>query len=196
MSEEKLMNRWLVVLGAILIQLALGAIYAWSAFTTSLKGDPYNFTSTQTQVIFGVELAAFAFVMILAGRMQAKFPPRYVALLGGVVMGLGYVAARFVGTSFPGHVLTIGLIGGTGIGLGYVVPIAVGVKWFPDKKGMLTGLAVAGFGFGALIWVKLAGAWGHLIETLGVANVFLVYGIAFAAIVAVGSLWMVNPPAG
>jgi len=190
------MNRWLVVVGAILIQLCLGAIYAWSVFTDALETDPYNFTRAQTQWIFGVGLASFAIVMIIAGRMQAKFPPRNVAIAGGVVLGLGYVAASFVGTSFVGHLICIGLIGGSGIGLGYVVPIAVGVKWFPDRKGMLTGLAVAGFGFGALLWIQLAGPWGHLIRTLGLANVFLVYGIAFAAIVLVGSVWMVNPPAG
>jgi MFS transporter, OFA family, oxalate/formate antiporter len=196
MSDGKLMNRWLVVLGAILIQLALGAIYAWSVFTTDLQKPPYSFSKTETQVVFSVELAAFAFVMIVAGRMQARFPPRRVAILGGLVMGCGYMAARLVGSSFIGHVLTIGLIGGTGIGLGYVVPIAVGVKWFPDKKGLLSGLAVAGFGFGALLWVKLAGAWGHLIASIGVANVFLVYGITFMVIVLIGSTWMVNPPAG
>jgi len=197
MAEEgKIMNRWLVVAGAILIQLCLGAIYAWSVFTPSLIAEPYNFTAAQTQLIFGVGLAAFAAAVIVAGRMQAKFPPRNVASLGGIILGIGYVLAKFVGTSFIGHLITIGLIGGIGIGLGYVVPIAVGVKWFPDKKGLLSGLAVAGFGFGALLWVKLAGSWGHLIENIGVANVFMVYGIAFAAIVLIGSIWMVNPPEG
>ena len=196
MAEEKVMNRWLVVVGALLIQLSLGAIYAWSVFTPSLIAEPYNFTTAQTQLIFGIGLASFAVVMVIAGRMQAKFPPRNVAALGGIILGIGYVLAKFVGTSFIGHLVTIGLIGGAGIGLAYVVPIAVGVKWFPDKKGLLTGLAVAGFGFGALLWVKLAGSWGHLIENMGIANVFMVYGIAFAAMVLVGSIWMVNPPEG
>lgn len=196
MSDGKVMNRWFVVLGAILIQFCLGAIYAWSVFTPALTKDPYNFSATETQWIFGVGLASFAIVMILAGRMQAKFPPRNIAIAGGLVLGLGYAAASLMGTSFLGHLICIGLIGGSGIGLGYVVPIAVGVKWFPDKKGMLTGLAVAGFGFGALLWVQLAGPWGQLIAKIGIANVFLVYGIAFAVIVLVGSTWMVNPPAG
>ncbi|MBN1590930.1 MAG: OFA family MFS transporter [Pirellulales bacterium] len=196
MSEQRVMNRWLVVLGAILTQLCLGAIYAWSVFTPTLKADPYNFTAAQTQWVFSVGLASFALVMILAGRMQAKFPPRNVAALGGIILGLGYAAASFMGTSFIGHLICIGLVGGAGIGMAYVVPIAVGVKWFPDRKGMLTGLAVAGFGFGALAWVKLAGTWGNLIETCGIANVFLYYGIAFAVIVVIGSIWMVNPPEG
>jgi len=190
------MNRWLVVLGAVLIQLCLGAIYAWSVFTPSLVAAPYNFSATQTQVIFGVGLATFAGVMILAGRMLKRFPPRNIAALGGIVLGAGYVAAKLVGTSFVGHLITIGVIGGAGIGLAYVVPIAVGVKWFPDRKGMLTGLAVAGFGFGALLWVKLAGSWGGLIGSIGVANVFLCYGIVFSVVVLIGSIWMVHPPEG
>lgn len=189
-------NRWWVVVGALLIQLCLGAIYAWSVFTPSLVATPYNFTAAQTQLIFGVGLACFATAVIAAGHMQAKFPPSRVAALGGIILGAGYALAKFVGTSFIGHLMTLGVIGGTGIGLGYVVPIAVGVKWFPDKKGLLAGLAVGGFGFGALLWVKLAGSWGHLIENMGVANVFLTYGITFAAVVLIGSIWMVNPPAG
>jgi len=72
----------------------------------------------------------------------------------------------------------------------------VGMKWFPDKKGLITGLAVSGFGFGATIWVKLAGSWGHLLANLGVLQVFIIYGIIFAVAVVVGSFWMVNPPAG
>ncbi|MGB4727616.1 MAG: MFS transporter [Thermogutta sp.] len=196
MTETKVLNRWWVVLGAILIQLALGAIYAWSVFTKALTAEPYSFTKTQTQIIFSVGLATFAFVMVLAGRLQSRIPPRIVSLLGGLMLGLGYILARFVGTSFWGHVLTLGIVAGAGIGLAYVVPIAVGVRWFPDKKGMLTGLAVAGFGFGAFLWIQLAGNLGQLINMLGVANVFFVYGIIFAVLVAIGSIWMVNPPEG
>ena len=97
--------------------------------------------------------------------------------------------------------LSIGIVGGAGIGLAYVVPISVCVKWFPDKKGLITGLAVAGFGFGATIWVKLAGSWfGGLLNTTtvfglpGVQSVFVIYGIALAALVLLGSFVMVNPP--
>jgi len=196
MATVKTMNRWWVVLGAILIQLALGAIYSWSVFTKALTSEPYAFSKTQTQIIFSVGLATFAFVMVVAGQLQSRLPPRAVALLGGWTLGLGYILARFVGTSFWGHVLTIGLVGGAGIGLAYVIPIAVGVRWFPDRKGMLTGLAVAGFGFGAFLWIQLAGNLGQLIARLGVANVFLVYGILFALLVTVGAIWMVNPPEG
>ncbi|MGQ9610892.1 MAG: L-lactate MFS transporter [bacterium] len=201
-TQQKVINRWLVVVGAILIQLCLGAIYAWSVFTPYLTGklaDPvntFNFTKTQTQVVFSVGLAVFAFVMILAGRWQAKSGPRLVAMLGGILLGAGYILAGLFGKNFITQVIFIGIIGGAGIGLGYVCPISVGMKWFPDKKGLITGLAVAGFGFGALIWMKLADNWGHLLENLGVLMVFLIYGIVFAALVLIGSIWMVNPPEG
>ncbi len=199
------MNRWLVAVGAILIQLALGAIYAWSVFTKKLElaGGGYEFTNEQTGWIFSAGLAAFAFVMLFAGRWQAKAGPRVVAIVGGIVLGAGYVLGGFLGSKFMAQFICIGLVGGAGIGLAYVVPIAVCVKWFPDKKGMITGLAVAGFGFGATIWVKLAGSWfGGLLNTAhvfglpSVQSVFVIYGIVFTLMVLIGSIWMVNPPAG
>ena len=195
MSNEKVMNRWLVVLGAVLIQLSLGAIYAWSVFTPALKEA--GWTTSDTQWIFGVGLAAFAVIMVLAGKNLAKIGPKKLTMLSGLVLGAGYVLAGLLGaTDFTTLLVCIGIIGGAGIGIGYVVPIAVGMRWFPDKKGMITGLAVAGFGFGAMGWVKLAGAWGHLIADYGLAQTFVYYGIAFAALVLVGGIWMVFPPEG
>ena len=207
MTEGKAMNRWYVVIGAVLIQLCLGAIYAWSVFTPKLclscdQGGLYGFSATQAAWIFSVGLLVFSVVMIISGRMLATTGPRKLASLGGIVLGAGYILAGFFGSSFMAQMVFIGIIGGAGIGLAYVVPIAVGVKWFPDKKGMVTGLAVAGFGFGATIWVKSAGSWFGLIENLnffglgGVQSVFLLYGIIFLIAVLVGSVVMVDPPQG
>jgi OFA family oxalate/formate antiporter-like MFS transporter len=194
MSQE-VMNRWLVVVGAILIQLALGAIYAWSVFTPSLVSA--GWTKTQTQVPFFTGLAFFAIVMVMAGRMMPKVGPRKLAVAGGIVLGLGYLGAGLAGgTDFWPIAILVGVVGGSGIGLAYVVPIAVGMRWFPDKKGLITGLAVAGFGFGAMGWVKMAGAWGHLIETMGLSTTFTVYGIAFLVMVVIGGIFMVFPPDG
>uniref|UniRef100_UPI003217B089 L-lactate MFS transporter n=1 Tax=uncultured Draconibacterium sp. TaxID=1573823 RepID=UPI003217B089 len=203
MKGLKITNRWIVVVGAILIQLALGAIYAWSVFTKLLT-DPegtYAFTATQTAWVFSLGLATFAVVMVFAGKWQAKSGPTIVALTGGLLLGAGYILGGFLGKTFLAQLLCIGLLGGAGIGLAYVVPIAVGVKWFPDKKGMITGFAVAGFGFGATIWVKLAGSWfggllntSHVFGLPGVQSVFVIYGIAFAIMVVLGSIVMVNPP--
>ena len=208
MSQTRVMNRWWVVVGAILIQLCLGAIYAWSVFTKQLtvpldEGGIYGFSAKEAAWIFSAGLMSFAVVMVLAGQLQAKIGPRPIAVAGGLVLGAGYILGGFLGENFTSQLVCIGLVGGAGIGLAYVVPIAVGVKWFPDKKGMITGLAVAGFGFGATLWVKLAGSWfGGLLNTTevfglpGVQSVFVIYGISFLICVLLGSIVMVNPPAG
>jgi len=195
MENQKVMNRGLVVVGAILIQLALGAIYAWSVFTPSLVAEGWS--KADTQWVFAIGLASFAIFMVFSGKKLASWGPQKLAMLGGIILGLGYLlAGLFGGTSFISLLILIGLVGGAGIGIAYVVPIAVGMRWFPDKKGMITGLAVAGFGFGALLWVKLAGSWGHLIDSVGLSTTFTIYGVAFAAMVIIGGMWMKFPPAG
>jgi MFS family permease len=186
-SRPVTLNRWLVVAGAIIIQLALGALYAWSVFTARLTdlAGAYAFTASETAWVFSTGLATFAIVMVLAGRILPKTGPRPLAIAGGLLLGSGFVAGGLFGDTFWVQLFCIGLVSGAGIGLAYVVPIAVCVKWFPDKKGLITGLAVAGFGFGATIWVKLAGSWfGGLLNTSsvfglpGVQSVFVIYGPA------------------
>ncbi|HEX9744197.1 MAG TPA: OFA family MFS transporter [bacterium] len=200
-SKPKLMDRRLVILGAVLIQLCLGAIYAWSAYTAELTkpleaGGIYGFSTKGSQLPFSIGLATFAIVMVLAGNWQKKAGPKIVAMTGGIVLGIGYILAGLLGKTLASQIVLLGLVGGAGIGLAYVCPIAVGVKWFPDKKGMITGLAVAGFGFGALIWVKLAGNWGNMIANMGVQTTWLVFGVIYLVAILIGSIWMVNPPEG
>jgi len=195
MSAAKPMNRWLVVLGAILVQVCLGAIYAWSVFTPSL--NEAGWTKVETQWVFSLGLAALSLSILWSGRRLADWGPRKLTMLSGIVLGTGYIlAGLFGGTNFWALLFFIGIIGGAGIGIGYIVPIAVGMRWFPDKKGLITGLAVAGFGFGAMGWVKLAGSWGHLIELYGLSTTFSLYGVAFAALIILGGIWMAFPPKG
>lgn len=200
------MNRWIVVIGAIAIQIALGAIYAWSAFTTPLQSSAFGFSKTMTQAIFSTGLATFGIFTVIGGRMQKRFGPMKIALLGGFLLGIGYLIGGFAGANFPLKLIGIGLIGGSGIGLAYVVPIGVGIKWFPDKKGLVSGLAVAGFGFGAFLWILMANppsilGISGLINTANytIANVdmaFKIYGVMFLILVVLGSLVMRNPPKG
>ncbi len=214
-KRPKAMNRWIIVVGGVLIQLALGAIYAWSAFTTPLQGSlgsssEFAFSKTETQAIFSAGLLTFAIFTIIGGRFRNKYGSMKIALSGGVLLGFGYILASFVGASFVGKLACIGIVAGAGIGLAYVVPIAVGVSWFPDKKGLVSGLAVAGFGFGAFIWILLAnppsilgfnglitrqpGAYAYTV--LNVDNAFRLYGVVFLILVGIGSLVMKNPPSG
>ena len=205
-TNIKVMNRWIVVIGAIAIQIALGAIYAWSAFTTPLQSSAFGFSKTMTQAIFSTGLATFGIFTVIGGRMQKRFGPMKIALLGGFLLGIGYLIGGFAGANFPLKLIGIGLIGGSGIGLAYVVPIGVGIKWFPDKKGLVSGLAVAGFGFGAFLWILMANppsilGISGLINTANytIANVdmaFKIYGVMFLILVVLGSLVMRNPPKG
>jgi MFS transporter, OFA family, oxalate/formate antiporter len=188
-------RRSTVVVGAVVIQFCLGAIYAWSVFTPALQEA--GWTRTETQIVFSVGLASFALLMVAAGRKLTTWGPRRLAAAGGATLGIGYtVAGVSGGTDFWPVLLGVGLVGGAGIGLAYVVPIAVGMRWFPDHKGLITGVAVAGFGFGALGWVKLAGEWGNLIANRGLGATFVIYGIMFAVLVVSASTAMRMPPAG
>ncbi len=198
MEINKVLNRNFVVVGAILIQLALGAIYAWSVFTKGLVDAGWN--KAQTQIVFSCGLAFFAIVMVIAGRIIPKFGPKKLTIASGITLGLGYLLAGLFGVeNFTTTLIFVGIMGGSGIGLGYVVPIAVGMRWFPDKKGMITGLAVAGYGFGATLWITLAGklgaiGGGEFIQKFGLSNTFIIFGAIFFVVVLLGSIWMVFPP--
>ncbi len=195
MTQPQTPNRWSVVIGAILIQFCLGSIYAWSVFTVPLKAA--GWTKADTQIVFSLELAVFALVMLYAGKLLTKVAPRYLVLASGTLVGLGYIIAGAMGgTNFLAVTLSIGIITGVGLGLGYVVPIAVCMRWFPDMKGLITGLAVAGFGLGATCWGLLAGTYPNLLLTQGIANTFMIYGTTFIVVVAIGSLFMRFPPDG
>lgn len=204
-TEGSFSRRYLVVLGALIIQVCLGSIYAWSIFQTALRGGIYNWPSLWTQLPFAAGLASFALFMIFAGRWQDRIGPRKVATIGGILLGLGYLLAGLVdivsqGNSLIGTfwlVLTYGIIAGAGIGFAYVCPIAALVKWFPDKKGLITGIAVAGFGAGALV-MGYVETWLLLLPNIFpfVGGAFLALGILYIVLVVFGSQLLTNPPAG
>lgn len=201
-------NRWLVIVGGMLIQLCLGIIYAWSVFTVPL-GTPvaeggYGFTASQSAWIFSTGLFVFSIFMIISGRLMSFISTRILAVIGGLVLGLGYIIAGFSGGSFAALLFSIGILGGAGIGLAYAVPLKIGISWYPDKVGLVSGLAVAGFGFGATFWIKAAGSWfgGGFLNNLslfnlpGLESTFVLYGFILLAVVVLGSLVMVLPPKG
>jgi OFA family oxalate/formate antiporter-like MFS transporter len=143
--------------------------------------------------------------MILAGRWQDRIGPRKVATIGGILLGVGYLLAGLVDIISQGNaligtlwlVLTYGIIAGAGIGFAYVCPIAALVKWFPDKKGLITGVAVAGFGAGALV-MGYVETWLLLLPGIApfVGGAFLVLGILYIVLVVLGSQLLTNPPLG
>jgi MFS transporter, OFA family, oxalate/formate antiporter len=184
-------NRWLIAVAGVLMQVAFGAVYAWSVFRIPLsqaRGWTIPEVTAGFEVaIFVVGLAAFA-----GGLWMKRSSPRQVALISAILYGLGTVLTGSA-HSLTALYLTYGVIGGAGLGLGYIVPIAVLVRWFPDKRGMITGLAVAGFGAGALVTAPIANS---LIATVGVDRTFQVLGMAYLLVVLACALAMRNPPEG
>ncbi|MGB9599555.1 MAG: L-lactate MFS transporter [Myxococcota bacterium] len=192
MTEEKKFNRWLVVVGALLIQISLGAIYIYSVFKPALKDKFPDWSATDLALPSQLVLAFFALSMIIFGRIQDKLGPRKIATLGGIFLGVGLIIASFANNLFL-FVLGFSIIGGIGIGAAYVCPIATCVKWFPDMRGLITGLAVAGFGAGALVFTPVAKS---LITSQGIMMTFLYLGIIFLIAVVIGAQFMINPPPG
>jgi len=185
------MNRWLVVVGALLIQVALGAVYIWSVFKGPLM-EKFSWEPAATNFTFSISILVFAIGTVIFGRLQDKIGPRWVATLGGLLLCIGLVLASKT-TSVGWLYLTFGVIGGLGIGAGYVCPLATCVKWFPDKRGLITGLAVAGFGGGALIFTPVAKIF---INNYGVLDTFAYLGIIFGVCVIIGAQLLKNPPPG
>jgi len=193
-QEKKAMNRWVVVAGALMIQLALGSLYAFSIFTSELSSSlGYGAASFQILGIFAAAIAVFAVTVIFAGRLQDRKGPKVVATMGGLILGAGYMLSTFATENIVIMYATFGVIGGIGIGFGYVCPLAAGVKWFPDKKGLVSGIAVAGFGAGAFVFTQVGKA---LINTYGLAEAFVYLGLIYMGMVVVGAQLLTNPPAG
>lgn len=192
MAEERVPNRWLFVAAALVMQLCLGNLYTWSIFRSPLMKD-YGWTIAQATVPFTLSIVFFAVGMVIAGRWQDKAGPRTVGIFGGILMGVGFIVASFAGSTLPGLYFGYGILAGLGVGFAYVTPIATCIKWFPDMRGAITGLAVLGFGAGSMIGAPLGTT---LIGQMGVLQTFLVFGIVFGTLCAIGASFLRNPPAG
>jgi MFS transporter, OFA family, oxalate/formate antiporter len=185
------LRRWGIALAAILVQMALGAIYAWSVFRVPLS-KLFHSTISQVTLTFTIAIFVMGFAAFLAGLWLNRSGPRIVVLTAGLLYGAGIFLASF-SSGLPWLYLTYGVIGGIGLGFGYIVPISVLVKWFPDRRGLMTGVAVGGFGAGALVTAPVA---TRLIQSVGVLHTFAYLGIAYLIVVCAAGSFMANPPAG
>ncbi len=190
-ESESGSGRWTVVVAAIVIQMCLGAVYAFSVLVPPLEAE-FGWSRIQTSPAFTIALLVFALSIIPAGKLQDRKGPKIVATVGGVALGIGMILSSFT-DSLAWLYVSYGLIGGLGIGLTYVTPITTCVKWFPDKKGLITGIAVFGFGAGSIVFSPL---WTFLIGAIGWSATFMVTGILFSALVVPSAQILRNPPSG
>ena len=191
-ASQNVMNRWVIATAGVVMQVALGAVYAWSVFRVPLS-DAYGTGVSAVNTTFSIALLTLGFAAFFGGLWMNKSGPRIVVLSAGVLYGAGIFLASFAQPSLWILYLTYGLMAGIGIGLGYIVPIATLVKWFPDKRGFITGIAVAGFGAGALLTAPIA---KQLVQGVGLFPTFAILGILYLVMVVGAALFMKNPPEG
>jgi OFA family oxalate/formate antiporter-like MFS transporter len=173
--------RYVILVSAVLMQMCLGATYSWSVYVQPIK-KLTGLLQGPVQIPFTVFYFVFPLAMMVAGNLLPKIGTRRSAMVGGLLFGGGWLLAGLGDKSFLFTVLGIGCLSGVGAGMAYIVPIAVCVRWFPRSKGMVTGIAVAGFGGGAAM-VSQVGGW--LMNGLGLTpfQTFLVFGGVFLALV-------------
>lgn len=191
-SYSSLPNRWVIAITAFLMQLALGAVYAWSVFLTPVIAL-YKTTKPAANLTFTLALVALGITAGFGGYLNNRFGPRAIATTAGIFYGVGVILAGFSAPNLIILYLTYGIIGGIGLGLGYIVALAMLIKWFPDRRGFITGLAVAGFGGGALITAPVA---AELIKSVGVGTTFIYLGIAYLIIVIAAAQFFRRAPDG
>src|SRR6266571_2139504 len=191
-AEEAQINRWWRVVGGLSMNRALGALYAWSVFVAPLEKE-FGWKRADTSTIFTIAVVVFALSFILAGRLQDKKGPFWVSVTGGVLVSVGFFLSSYT-TTLGWIFFVFGALGGIGNGFGYATPIPVMAKWFPDRRGLAVGLAVAGYGEGSAIFGPLSNL--KLIPTYGWRTTFVVLGVIFFVMTLVGALLLKNPPVG
>jgi MFS transporter, OFA family, oxalate/formate antiporter len=184
------MGRWIILAACIIMQLALGGVYAWSAFVPALRKG-HELHGWQAGLIFGTTILVFTLSMIVSGRSLEKTGPRWMAAAGGLIYGAGYLVAGYSPGDWGWLWLGVGVMGGIGIGMGYVCPLTTSVRWFPANKGFVTGVAVAGFGGGAILLAEVA----EILLTAGWSplRIFRAMGFTLASIICLCALTLRFP---
>ena len=191
-SADSAPNRWLPLIGGVLMNLALGVIYAWSVFVAPFDAD-FGWTRTEVSVVFTIAILSVGSWFVVAGFLQDRFGPQKVAAFGGVLYALGFFLASQT-ESLIWLYVTFGAIAGAGNGFGYAIPIPVCSKWFPDRRGLAVGLVVGGYGAGSGIYGPLAREW--LIPTYGWQGTMQISAVIFLVMTLAAAYLLKNPPAG
>ena len=194
MPSDRIPDRRVIAVAAVVMQICLGAAYGWSVFVGPLVAMT-GWTLTQVSLNFTLAIAFLGLGTIIGGLWQDRVGPRPVATVAGVIYGLGYLLAGWFSArhSLGGLYFSYGMLGGIGMGMGYITPVATLTKWFPDRRGLMTGVAVAGYGAGALIMSPFA---AREMAAYGVPTTFVTLGVVYLILVVAAAQFYANPPAG
>ncbi|SFB35064.1 MFS transporter, OFA family, oxalate/formate antiporter [Lentibacillus halodurans] len=189
---EKVKNRWLIALSGVGIHICIGSAYAWSVFTNPMA-DAYGWSTSQISLAFSIAIFLLGFSAAFMGKFVEKRGPRISGMLSAIFFGIG-VMGTGLATFFESLILLYffyGIVGGIGLGIGYIAPVSTLVKWFPDHRGLATGLAIMGFGFASLI----SGPAGEaLVSSVGISNAFYILGACYLIIMMAASQYLAPPP--
>ncbi|MFZ0816214.1 MAG: OFA family MFS transporter [Candidatus Sulfotelmatobacter sp.] len=194
MAEQRLPNRWGIAVAAVVMQICLGAVYGWSVFKIPLMRAEH-WSETAVQLNFTLAIFFLGVGTIVGGLWQDRKGPRLVSTVAGVVYGIGYILAGVFASnhSLNGLYFAYGVLTGLGMGMGYICPVATLVKWFPERRGLMTGVAVCGYGAGALVMSPIA---ARLIIAHSVSYTFVVLGVVYLILVTASAQFYANPPQG
>lgn len=187
-------NRWLIALSAVGIHISIGSVYAWSNFTAPLK-EMFGWSDSEVALTFSIAILFLGLSAAFLGHFVEKYGPKKAGLLAAVFFGIGMTGAGFAVDLESKYLLYVfyGALGGIGLGVGYIAPVSTLVKWFPDRRGLATGLAIMGFGFAAAIASPIMNS---LITSVGVANTFYILGVSYFIIMVLSSLYLEKPEEG
>lgn len=191
---ETTKNRWLIALSAVGIHISIGSVYAWSVFTNPLI-EAYGWSLSAVSLTFSIAILFLGVSAAFMGHFVEKHGPRKSGIVAAIFFGIGTIGAGFA-TSIESIFLlyvTYGVLGGIGLGVGYITPVSTLVKWFPDRRGLATGLAIMGFGFAAMIASPIMNS---LINSVGIANTFYILGVVYLVVMLGSASYLAPPPKG
>jgi len=187
-------NRWLMALSAVGVHICIGSVYAWSVYVKPIQ-EQMEWTLTDVTIAFSIAIFFLGLSAALMGKFVEKNGPRVSAIIAASLFGLGTMGSGLA-IMMESKILLYffyGVLGGCGLGIGYISPVSTLVKWFPDKRGMATGLAIMGFGFASAIWgptIKV------LIEAVGISGTFFILGALYFVVMFASALYLEKPEEG
>ncbi|PRO67248.1 L-lactate MFS transporter [Alkalicoccus urumqiensis] len=190
----KTKNRWLIALAAVGIHISIGSVYAWSVFTNPLA-EQFSWSLSAISAVFSIAIVFLGLAAAFMGHFVEKYGPRISGLVAAGFFGAGMIGSGLAVDlgSIWGLYLTYGALGGIGLGIGYITPVSTLVKWFPDRRGLATGLAIMGFGFAAMI---ASPVMASLINSVGIAGTFYTLGVVYLVVMSLSALYLERPPEG
>ncbi|MBM7663055.1 OFA family oxalate/formate antiporter-like MFS transporter [Bacillus mesophilus] len=191
---KKTKNRWLIALSAIFIHLSIGSAYAYSVYKNPIS-EQLGWSGTQVSLAFTLAIVFLGLAAAIGGKYVEKYGPRKSATVSAILFSLGHIGSGFAISieSLPLFLFMYGVVGGIGLGIGYISPVSTLVKWFPDRRGLATGMAVFGFGAGALITSPIA---ANLIVSINIQSTFYILGFAYLILMMIGASYIARPEEG